>query len=136
MSFWASKINGTPAPPVAPPSRNLYLPSTIPPPEQTPYNSPEEYVPRPSLPLSKGGVCPGCGSDLYPAPIPVQNGFRQGACGACGYHPSFQQTGYGIPSLGSDGGRATPARQTGDSSSLASSIAVLKAGGGTHIASL
>jgi hypothetical protein len=55
------------------------------------------------------------------------------ACGECGYHPRFEQSGHGERSLNTKPGEATPARQSGDSQTMQGQIATLNAGGGDHI---
>jgi len=135
MSFWANKLNGTPAPAQAP-SRDLYglyttqAPVTQQQSIQQPQAAQGQYVP--TARLKQGGRCPGCSSDKY-----MQHGSYAVACAECGYHPRFEQTGYGLPSLASPNGQpAAAARQTGESSSLKASIAQLNAGQGQHITAL
>jgi len=55
------------------------------------------------------------------------------ACGECGYHPRFEQSGYGERSLQTKPGEAKPARQSGDSQTMQGAIATLNAGGGEHL---
>ena|ERR1700741_481387 len=131
MSFWANKLNGEEVRQTPVPSRDLYnlgIPQTIP--QQTPQTpsipQSQEYVP--SVRLKEGGRCPGCGSDKY-----MQYGSYAIACGECGYHPRFEQSGYGERSLQTKPGEATAARQSGDSQTMQGAIAVLNTGGGDHI---
>lgn len=130
MSFWANKINGQEVKPVAPASRDLfslYNPVTIP--QQTPQPDSipnQEY--KPSVRLKEGGHCPGCGGDKY-----MTYGSYAIACGECGYHPRFEQSGYGERSLQTKPGEAQAARQSGDSQTMQGAIAVLNTGGGDHI---
>jgi len=137
MSFWANKINGDAAPPAAPPSRDLYglynpVNTPAPQPQQQSIPQQDNYQPASNIHLKQGGRCPGCNSDRY-----MQHGSYAVACGECGYHPRFEQSTYGLPSLADDSGTpAAPARQTGDVSSLTASIAQLNAGGGQHITKL
>jgi ribosomal protein S27AE len=128
MSFWAEKLSGvaTPAPTVVP-SRNLYGLYTTPVPQPQTVSYEEDYTP--SVRMTKGSTCPGCGSDRYLGSI----GDRAVSCGECGYHPRFEQTGYGTRSLPSDAGAATPARQSGDRQTMRTAIAILNQGGGEHL---
>lgn len=129
MSFWANKLNGQQVQPTNIPSRDMFgvnpatIPQQTPPPQSIPN---QEYTP--SVRLKEGGRCPGCGSDKY-----MTMGSYAIACGECGYHPRFEQSGYGERSLQTKPGEAQPARQSGDSQTLAGSIAILNAGGGDHI---
>lgn len=133
MSFWANKLNGEPVKPVTIPSRELFtaygLPIT---PQQAPQQQSipdQEY--KPSVRLKEGGRCPGCGSDKY-----MTMGSYAIACGECGFHPRFEQSGYGERSLQTKPGEATPARQSGDSQTMQGAIATLNAGGGDHIGNI
>lgn len=128
MSFWANAINGVQesAPP-APVQRGLYTYNS-PIPQNYQYQPPQpDYTP--SVRMTQGSICPGCGSDRYLGSI----GDRAIACGDCGYHPRFEQTGYGTRSLQTQPGQATPARQTQGGQTMQQSIAVLNAGGGEHL---
>jgi hypothetical protein len=104
-----------------------------------PQNIPQQTPQAPSIPqqnqdytpsvrLKEGGRCPGCMSDKY-----MQYGSYAVACGECGYHPRFEQSGYGERSLQTKPGEAQPARQSGDSQTMAGAIVTLNAGGGDHI---
>jgi ribosomal protein S27AE len=127
MSFWAQKLNGETVKPTTVPSRDMFNVYTAPtPPQQNQQQSIQEYIP--SVRLKEGGRCPGCGSDKY-----MTYGSYAIACGECGYHPRFEQSGYGERSLRSEAGEAQPARQSKDSQTLGQSIAVLNAGGGEHL---
>jgi ribosomal protein S27AE len=132
MSFWAQKLNNEEVKTTNIPSRDLYgiyNPAPIPPqaqPQQSIPQQTQEYVP--SVRLKEGGRCPGCGSDKY-----MTMGSYAVACGECGYHPRFEQSGYGERSLQTKPGEATPARQSGDSQTMQGAIATLNAGGGDHI---
>lgn len=128
MSFWASKINGTPPPPAPIPSRDMFIaPQPIPQTQYQPQQSiPQEY--QPTVKLKQGGICPGCGSDKY-----MQLGERAVACGECGYHPRFEQSGYGERSLSIEKGAVKMARQAGDHQTMQGSLAILETGGGEHI---
>lgn len=131
MSFWANKLNGEQVRPAQIPSRDLYPvynSPNIPPatPQAPSIPSQEEYVP--SVRLKEGGRCPGCGSDKY-----MTMGSYAIACGECGYHPRFEQSGYGERSLQTKPGEAQAARQSGDSQTMQGSIATLNAGGGDHL---
>lgn len=131
MSFWANAINGVQEAPPAPVQRGLYTYNS-PIPQNYQYQSPQQaYIP--SVRMTEGSICPGCGSDKYPKAEKVMNGFKQGVCAECGYHPSFQQSGYGVPSLKSNPGEATPARQVRGGQTMQQSIALLNAGGGEHL---
>jgi hypothetical protein len=129
MSYWANKLNNQPVSQPSVMSRDLYptTPVYTTPQVQAPAVS-EEYVP--SVRLIEGSVCPGCGSDSYRGAI----GSRAVSCPTCGYHPRFEQSGYGTPSLPGSKGDATPARQIDAAgTSIKASIAILNAGGGDHI---
>ena len=132
MSFWANKLNGEPVKTATIPSRELFgiynTPPVIPQPNST-HTQSAEY--KPSVRLKEGGRCPGCSSDKY-----LVHGSYAIACGECGYHPRFEQSGYGERSLRTKPGEATPARQSGDSQTMQGSIATLNAGGGDHIGNL
>lgn len=130
MSFWANKLNGEPVKQNTVPSRDMFavynsptIPQQAP---QTPSIPNQEYTP--SVRLKEGGRCPGCGSDKY-----LIHGSYAIACGECGYHPRFEQSGYGERSLQTKPGEAKAARQSGDSQTMQSAIATLNAGGGDHI---
>lgn len=129
MSFWANKLNNEPVKNTVP-SRDLYGIYNSPPiPQQTPQPQSipnQEYVP--SVRLKEGGRCPGCGSDKY-----MTIGSYAVACAECGYHPRFEQSGYGERSLQTKPGEATPARQSGDSQTMAGAIVTLNQGGGDHL---
>ena len=133
MSFWANKLNGEQVKPTAIPSRDLYPVYTapnIPPATPQAQSIPnQEYTP--SVRLKEGGRCPGCGSEKY-----MTHGSYAIACGECGYHPRFEQSGYGERSLQTKPGEAQPARQSGDSQTMQGSIATLNAGGGDHIGNI
>lgn len=130
MSFWAEKLGIDPATKsTAPPlSRDLFpmynRPAPLP---QMPSTPQQEYTP--SVRLKQGSICPGCGSDKYIG----QHGSYAVACGECGYHPRFEQSGYGERSLMSQPGEVAPARQNTNSSTMQASIAALNAGLGEHI---
>jgi len=128
LSFWANKLNGQPIPATPIISRDLY-PAT---PQYIPSAPQQQTVSQPYTPkarLVQGSICPGCGSDRYRT-----NGSYAVACGECGYHPRFEQSGYGTPSLSSAHDNATPARQIdSQGSSMKAAIAELNAGGGVHL---
>lgn len=131
MSFWANKLNNEPVKTNPIPSRDLFslynsqtLPAETPQQASIPQN--QEYTP--SVRLKEGGRCPGCGSDKY-----MTMGSYAIACGECGYHPRFEQSGYGERSLNTKPGEAQPARQSGDSQTMQGAIATLNAGGGDHL---
>lgn len=132
MSFWANKLNGTPPPAPPIPSRDLYV--VYQPPGQSVQVDyiPEKPVPTegytPSVRLKQGSICPGCGSDKF-----MQLGERAVACPECGYHPRFEQSGYGERSLSVEKGSVQNARQAGDHQTMQGSLATLNAGGGEHI---
>jgi len=132
MSFWANKLNGEQVKPAVLPSRDLYpvynspnIPPATPPSQSIPSQE-QEYTP--SVRLKEGGRCPGCGSDKY-----MTMGSYAIACGECGYHPRFEQSGYGERSLQTKPGEAQPARQSGDNQTMQGAIATLNAGGGEHL---
>lgn len=129
MGFWAEKINGVPSTTPAPPtSRNLFGLYTNPVPQ--PQTVPVQQSYTPSVRLTQGSTCPGCGSDRYMGSY----GDRAVGCGDCGYHPRFEQSGYGMPSLPGDRGPVKAARQIAtDGFTLKGAVAELNAGGGTHI---
>jgi len=129
MSFWANKLNNEPVRPTNIPSRDMFGVNPAPIPQQTPQPQSipnQEYVP--SVRLKEGGRCPGCGSDKY-----MTMGSYAVACAECGYHPRFEQSGYGERSLNTKPGEAQPARQSGDSQTMQGAIATLNAGGGDHL---
>lgn len=131
MSFWANKLNNEPVRQNTVPSRDLYsLYSSPIPPAETPQQAsiPQNQEYTPSVRLKEGGRCPGCGSDKY-----MTMGSYAIACGECGYHPRFEQSGYGERSLQTKPGEAKPARQSGDSQTMQGAIATLNAGGGEHL---
>lgn len=108
----------------------MYNPISTPPfvPQQESIPQPQpEYQPKAKL--TKGGFCPECGSPNYRT-----FGSYAIACGNCGYHPRFQQSGFGEPNLRDDGAQA--ARQSGDRQTVEQGIALLNAGGGDHIKSV
>lgn len=132
MSFWANAINGVQneAPP-APVQRGLYNYGS-PIPQHYQYQPPQQDY-TPSVRMTQGSICPGCGSDNY-LPHPPGQPDRSIACAECGFHPRFMQSGYGTPSLKSQPGQlATPARQYMGGQTMQQSIAVLNAGGGERI---
>lgn len=130
MSFWANKLNNEPVKNNSVPSRDLYglYSSQTLPPETPQQNSIPNQEYKPSVRLKEGGRCPGCGSDKY-----MTMGSYAIACGECGYHPRFEQSGYGEKSLQTKPGEAAPARQSGDSQTMQGAIATLNAGGGDHL---
>lgn len=141
MSFWANKLNGTKqTTPIAPVNRELYGLYT-PVPQQQQY-IPEAFQPQaqyqPSVPMTPGSVCPGCGSSSYTTKVQGHPGTP--ACPECGYHPRFQQSGYARPRTSpapqQGENKATPARQAAQTQTLKGSLALLNAGGGEHIQSL
>jgi hypothetical protein len=127
MSFWAEKINGTPSsPPLVVPSRdlfNLYTPQLS---QPTAVSQQQDYIP--TVKTIEGSTCPDCGSNYYRS-----FGNYAIACGECGYHPRFEQSGHGTRSLPTDPGVATPARQPKGGQTMKQSIAALNAGLGEHI---
>lgn len=130
MSFWANKLNNEPVRPNTVPSRDLYSLYNS---QTLPNESPQQLsIPNqeytPSVRLKEGGRCPGCGSDKY-----MTMGSYAIACGECGYHPRFEQSGYGERSLQTKPGEAKPSRQSGDSQTMQGAIATLNAGGGEHL---
>jgi ribosomal protein L37AE/L43A len=129
MSFWAEKLNGitntTPTP--LPVSRELYGIYTNPVAQPQTVSTQQEYIP--TVRMTQGSTCPGCGSDKYLGRI----GERAVSCAECGYHPRFEQTGYGTPSLRAESGAVTPARQYHGGQTMQKSIAILNLGGGEHI---
>lgn len=129
MSFWAQKLGVTAPskPAVSPVSRELYPMYNGPASPQPLPQPPAAYTP--SVRLKQGSICPGCGSDKYIG----QHGSYAIACGECGYHPRFEQSGYGERSLSSQPGEVQAARQNTNSSTMAASIQLLNAGGGDHI---
>lgn len=130
MSFWAEKLNGTPSvtPAVVPQSRELYgLYNTPQAPVYQTVPAPQEYTP--TVRLIQGSVCPGCQSTRYLGSI----GSRAVACPDCGYHPRFEQSGYGERSLHSQPGQVSAARQPIGGQTMKASIALLNAGGGEHL---
>jgi ribosomal protein S27AE len=132
VSFWADKLNGEPVKTTPIPTRDLFgvgISSTIPQATIQQQSIPEEY--KPTVRLKQGDHCPGCGSDKY-----MIYGSYAVACGECGYHPRFEQSGYGERSLQTKPGEATPARQSGDNQTMQGSIATLNAGGGDHIGNI
>lgn len=131
MSFWANKLNNEPVRQNTVPSRDLYsLYNSQTPPAEAPQQSsiPQNQEYTPSVRLKEGGRCPGCGSDKY-----MTMGSYAIACGECGYHPRFEQSGYGERSLQTKPGEAKAARQSGDSQTMQGAIATLNAGGGEHL---
>ena len=130
MSFWANKLNGTTPPSVPMPTRDLYgMYNPVTTQQALPVQNSIQQEYTPTARLKKGGYCPGCGSDKY-----MQHGNYAVACGECGYHPRFEQSGYGTPSLSSPNGKpATPARQSSDHQTMNGQLAVLNSGGGDHI---
>lgn len=128
MSFWANKLNGMPVEQTPlPTTRELYPPFV---PQQ---NIMQQHLPAPQpvyTPTSrttKGSICPGCGSDKYLG----RHGDRAVACGECGYHPRFEQSGYLEPNIRSD--EATASRQSGDRQTVQDGLNLLNSGGGDHI---
>lgn len=130
MSFWAEKLNGVQSstPVVLPQSRELYgLYNTPQASAQQAVPAQQEYVPTANL--IQGSVCPGCSSTRYRASV----GSRAIACPECGYHPRFEQSGYGERSLRSQPGEVSAARQPSGGQTMQASIALLNAGGGEHL---
>ena len=112
MSFWAARLNGTPPPPVVPASRELYpqylsVPqealSTIP-------QQPQSVDYKPTVRMTTGGICPGCGTDNY-LPHPPGQPSVAVACNNCGYHPRFAQEGNGVRVPSAPGAKVVAARQ-------------------------
>lgn len=131
MSFWAEKLGmaeQVATPPSPPVSRDLYglYNRPVSPQQETP--APQQTY-TPAVRLKQGSICPGCGSDKYMG----SHGSYAIACGECGYHPRFEQSGYGERSLKSQPGEVKAARQNTNSSTMAASIAALNAGHGEHI---
>lgn len=131
MSFWATKLNGQPAPqPVV--NRELYgLHLPVQQQEPVPQSVPQqpEYVP--TRMTTKGNICGGCGADtILNTPVGVTS------CGTCGWHPRFQHSTYGLNAPTDRSQAATPARQNDSALPLSASIALLNEGGGSHITSL
>lgn len=129
MNFWANKLNGVKSQQASPvQSRELY-PTFAPytPPQPQPQAVSPAYTP--GVRLIQGSTCPGCGTSNY---RPLINNAAV-ACPICGYHPLFEQSGYGAPSLGTSKD-ATPARQdTSNYQSMQTAIAELNAGRGQRI---
>lgn len=141
-NYWARKLgvaNAAPAPAPFQASNELfplYSPSevaqgTVPsqqmgvPQGQIPQ---EEY--RPAVRLKQGEMCPGCGSDKYFRPSPNY----MPTCGACGFNPRFEQSGYGERSLPTQAGdKVAAAAQVAGGQTMQASLALLQAGGGEHI---
>lgn len=114
MSFWEKKLNNER---VEKPklSRDLY---GFPTPQQSaPQTVSEQVAYTPTVRTIQGGFCPGCGSENYRGNF----GSYAIACPECGYHPRFQQSGYGEPHLEDKG--ASRSRQTGDSQTMDASVA-------------
>lgn len=128
MNFWANKLAGTTPPPTSALPRSLFShePVQVP---QTFQPAPQEQQYTPTARLIQGSTCPGCGSDKYRGSV----GSYAVACPICGYHPRFEQTGYGVPSLATEPGAVTPARQVQGSQTMKGAIAALNAGGGERI---
>lgn len=123
MSFWASKLNGEQPKPAVIPSRDmfgLYNTPGYPQPQQS--IPQQEYVP--TRRLTQGGQCPGCGSSSY-MPHPPGQPNTTVACSECGYHPRFEQSGYGEGSIRTPGAPTPPARQTGDHQTMGGALAQL-----------
>lgn len=114
MSFWEKKLNNEKVqkPLLSNNMYGLYTPQ-IPAPQTVPAQP--QY--QPSVRTIQGSVCPGCGSDNYRANV----GSYAIACPECGYHPRFEQSGYGEAHLSDKGAR--PTRQTGDSQTMDASVA-------------
>jgi ribosomal protein S27AE len=89
----------------------------------------QEY--KPDVRLKQGSNCPDCGSDKY-----MTFGSYAVACGECGYHPRFEQSGHGERTFKTKPGEATPARQPGNHQTMQGAIATLQSGGGDHINNL
>lgn len=129
MSFWADKLGVTQtSAPTPQPSRDLYGMYNRPAQPQV-EQQPQQQVYTPAVRLKQGSICPGCGSDKYMAAI----GNYAVACGECGFHPRFEQSGYGERSLASKPGEVVAARQNTNSSTMAASIVALNQGLGDHI---
>ena len=131
MSFWANKLNGEPTKAPVIPTRDMFGVNSYTTLEtKFPQQSIQEDY-KPKARLKQGGNCPDCGSDKY-----LPYGSYAIACGECGYHPRFEQSGHGERSLQTKPGEAQPARQAGDSQTMQGSIAILNSGGGDHIGSV
>jgi ribosomal protein S27AE len=129
MSFWQNKLNGETTQTPVVPSRDLYSlhnAPTIPQAVLPQQSIPQDY--KPNVRLKEGGRCPDCGSDRY-----MTYGSYAIACGDCGYHPRFEQSGHGERSLPTKPGEAAPARQSSDHQTMQASIVTLNSGGGDHI---
>lgn len=124
MNFWANRLNGQQVQAPLPTSRQLYpalVPYTPQSPSQETVSPAQSYTP--TARMTQGSTCPGCGSDKYRA-----FGSYAIACGECGYHPRFEQSGYGDSNLRDPGMVATPARQTIGTQTMQGAIAALNAG--------
>lgn len=140
-NFWARKLgvpSSAPAPSPFQKSNELYPLYTSPTVEQGAVPSQQVAVPqgqvpqeeyRPAVRLKQGELCPGCGSDKYFRPSPNY----MPTCGACGFNPRFEQSGYGVRSVQSDPKDVAPSRQTGGGQTMQAAIATLNAGGGERI---
>lgn len=139
-NYWARKLGLTTAPAPAPFQRSteLYPLYTAPTVEQGAVPAQQVAVPQgqdqtqeytPSVRMKQGELCPGCGSDLYFRPTPN----TMPTCGACGFNPRFEQSGYGERSLKTEPGQAKPAAQVAGGQTMQAAIATLNAGGGEHI---
>lgn len=126
MNFWANKLAGAEVAPEPQLPRGLFYNTPAPLPQPT---VPQMQTYTPSVRLIQGSTCPGCGSNNYRGNV----GSYAISCSECGYHPRFEQTGYGTRSLASDTGTATPARQVAGSQTMRGAIALLNAGAGEHI---
>lgn len=121
MNFWANKLSGGSAPRQAIPTPFTYATP------QQPQSAPTPYTP--TARLIQGSICPGCGSQRYRP----NHGSYALACPDCGFHPRFEQSGYGEGSLRGET-EATAARQIPmNKFTLKGAIAELNAGGGEHI---
>lgn len=121
MNFWANKLSGGNVP-----RQTIPAPFTYATPQQV---QPSQPVYTPNARLVQGSICPGCGSERYRP----NHGSYALACPDCGYHPRFEQSGYGEGSLRGET-EATAARQIPTSGfTLKGAIAELNAGGGDHM---
>ena len=126
--FWAAKLKGqTPTAPAIIP-RDMYTRTTVSSPSPS-----QSYSPSSSL-ITSGSSCERCGGPI--PTVTTREGSPAVTCFSCGFNPLATQQGSGVPSVKTPGVAVTPARQTGQSSSLQDSINNLNRGLGDHILSL
>jgi ribosomal protein S27AE len=127
-SDWWSKKMGVPAsskpvtPPTGPTAPVPYTPPTQQPNVQVNYDPNADQLVTRAQSSRLSDRCPECNSGNYFAP----KGTQRMRCYDCGY--PISQSGSGLPSSGTSGGAATPAKQVGQSGGFNPNVIVDRIG--------